>query len=205
MKFPVPPEILSDKKLSKWVRDHGAMEVESWRRPKNPFHSLIRSIVSQQVSTKAAASILIKFKSLFGGKFPAPATILETPIERLRGAGLSGQKAAYIRDLAQKFVDGTIRPRRFPKMSNEEIIEHLTRVKGVGVWTAQMFMIFTLRRPDILPTLDLGIRKGFQVAYGLKNLPEHEEMEKLALKWRKHASVASLYLWRIAEKAKIKK
>jgi DNA-3-methyladenine glycosylase II len=200
----IPREILSDKKLSRVIQEHGPIEDKRWKRPKNPFHSLIRSIVYQKVSGKAAASILAKFKRLFDNKFPAPEAVLEMPAEALRTAGLSGQKAAYIRDLAAKFADGTIRPRRFAKMTNDEIVEHLTRVKGVGVWTAQMFLMFTLKRPDILPTLDLGVRKGFQVAYGLKRLPTHDEMERLAAKWRKHASLASKYMWRIADRAKEK-
>jgi DNA-3-methyladenine glycosylase II len=204
MKFVIPEEILKDKKLAKWVREHGLIDDKDWRRPKNPFHSLIRSIIYQQVSGKAAASILKKFKSLFGGKFPTPEMVLAMSEAELRSAGLSGQKARYIRDLAEKFADGTIASRKFPKMTNDEIIEHLTRVKGIGVWTAHMFLLFTLRRPDVLPTLDLGVRKGFQAVYGLRKLPSHEKMEKLAKGWRKHASTASLYFWRIADGAKTK-
>ncbi len=199
MEFVVPEEILKDPKLAKWVKEHGFIDDKSWKRPKNPFHSLIHSIIYQQVSGKAAASILKKFKKLFGNKFPTPAQVLALPEEILRSAGLSGQKAKYIRDLADKFSDGTIVPRKFPRMTNDEIIEHLTRVKGIGVWTAHMFLLFTLKRPDILPTLDLAIRKGFQVIYGLKKMPEHAQMEKLARGWRKHASLASLYMWRASD------
>jgi len=202
MELVIPEEILKDKKLAKWVREHGFIDDKSWKRPKNPFHSLIRSIVYQQVSGKAAASILKKFKGLFDDKFPTPEMVLAMPENKLRTAGLSGQKARYIRDLAEKFHDKTIEPRKFPRMSNDEIIEHLTRVKGIVVWTAHMFLLFTLKRPDILPTLDLGIRKGFQVVYNLRELPSHEKMEKLARDWRRHASTASLYFWRIADKAK---
>jgi len=199
MKFTVPEEILKDKKLARWVREHGFIDDKKWRRPRNPFHSLIRSIIAQQVSTAAAASILKKFKALFGNRFPTPEQVLEKTEEEMRSAGLSRSKVIYIRDLAEKFKDGTIAPRKFPRMSNDEIIEHLTRVKGIGVWTAHMFLLFTLRRPDILPTLDLAIRKGFQVVYGLKKIPEHETMERLARGWRKHASLASLYLWTVYE------
>jgi DNA-3-methyladenine glycosylase II len=208
MKHSIPEEILKDKKLAKWVREHGFIDDKEWKRPKNPFHSLIRSIIYQQVSGKAAASILKKFKALFGNKFPTPEQLLEKTDEELRSAGLSRGKVIYIRDLAEKFKDGTINPRKFPRMSNDEIIEHLTRVKGIGVWTAHMFLLFTLKRPDILPTLDLAIRKGFQVVYGLKKLPEHDAMERLARGWRMHASTASLYLWKISEhapKQKLKK
>lgn len=202
MKFDIPEEIMSDKKLAKWVKEHGLIDDKDWRRPKNPFHSLIRSIVYQQVSGKAAASILNKFKNLFGGRFPTPDEVLEKTGEELRSVGLSRGKVIYIRDLAEKFKDGTINPRKFPRMSNDEIIEHLTRVKGIGTWTAHMFLLFTLRRPDVLPTLDLAIRKGFQIVYGLREIPEHEAMERLARGWRKHASLASLYLWRIYETGK---
>lgn len=205
MQIIIPEEILKDKKLAKWVREHGLIDDETWSRPKNPFHSLMRSIIYQQVSGKAASSILNKFKGLYGGKLPTPEMVLGTSEEKMRSAGLSGQKARYIRDLAEKFRDKVIEPRRFPKMTNEEIVEHLTRVKGIGVWTAHMFLLFTLRRPDILPTLDLGVRKGFQIVYGLRKLPSHEHMERIAKSWRGHASTASLYLWRAADNAKPKK
>jgi DNA-3-methyladenine glycosylase II len=201
----IPPELLADKKLAKWVREHPPMDIGKWERPKNPFHSLIRSIIYQQVSGKAAASILNKFKKLFGNKFPTPDQVLEQSEEQLRSAGLSRGKVVYVRDLATKFLDGTINPRKFPKMTNEEIIEHLVRVKGIGVWTAHMFLLFTLKRPDILPTLDLAIRKGFQVIYKLKETPSHDQMEKLAKHWRKHASTAALYLWSASSKVKTKK
>lgn len=207
MKLNIPEEILKDKQLARWVKEHGFIDDKDWKRPKDPFHSLMRSIIYQQVSTAAANSILKKFQALFDGKFPTPEQVLEKTDEELRSAGLSRGKVIYIRDLAEKFKDGTIEPRKFPKMTNDEIIEHVTRVKGIGVWTAHMFLLFTLKRPDILPTLDLAIRKGFQVVYGLKKLPEHEAMEKLAKNWRMHASLASLYLWKIsafAPKQKLK-
>lgn len=121
------------------------------------------------------------------------------PVAKLRAAGLSAQKVAYMRDAAKKFKDGTISPRKFVKMTSQEIVDHLVAIKGVGVWTAHMLLIFTLQRPDILPTGDLGIRKGFQVVYKLRSLPDHERMEKLAKEWREHASVASWYLWRVVD------
>ncbi len=198
----IPKELLEDPQLGKMIAQHGSLDLGSWGRSKKPFESLVRSIVHQQVSGKAAASILKKFVAQFETRFPTPHDVLVISTKKLRRAGLSTQKTTYIKDLALKFTDGTLSPRKFSKMSNEELTEHLTAVKGVGVWTAQMFLIFTLKRPDILPTLDLGIRKGFQVAYRLKELPTHEEMEKRARMWRKHATVASLYLWRIADQHK---
>lgn len=191
-----------DPHLAPWVEKHGAPK---WEERGDPFRSLVRSIIYQQVTGKAAASILSKFALLFGANgFPTPAQVLEKSVEELRSAGLSGQKTTYIRDLAEKFLDGTIDPLQFPKMTNDEIIEHVVRVKGVGVWTAHMFLMTTLKRPDILPTGDLGIQKGFQVVYKLRSLPTHKKMEQLAKPWRAHATAAAWYLWRAADEAKIK-
>ena len=209
----IPKEIKKDRKLYTHIRSHGPMDIGTWKRPAHPFHSLIRSIIYQQVSGKAAASILKKFKALFPasskasqgrrhGRFPTPEELLEIPTQKLRGAGLSGQKALYVKDLAAHFVSGEIKHRHLKKWTNDEIIEHLTRVKGIGVWTVHMFLIFTLKRPDVLPTLDLAIRKGFQVVYGLKKEPTHDEMERLASPRRMHASLVSLYLWEASTKLK---
>lgn len=191
-----------DPYLAPWVEKHGAPK---WEERGDPFRSLVRSIIYQQVTGKAAASILTKFVSLFNSsEFPTPAQVLEKSVEDLRNAGLSGQKVAYVRDLAEKFLDGTIDPSQFSKMTNDEIIEHVVRVKGVGVWTAHMFLMTTLKRPDILPTGDLGVQKGFQIVYKLRSLPTHKKMEQLAKPWRAQATTASWYLWRAADEAKIK-
>ncbi len=169
---------------------------------REPFEALVRSIVHQQVSGKAAETIFGRFVALFPGtKFPRPAQVLKMPTEKMRAAGLSGQKTSYIRDLAQKFADGAIKHSDLHTMESGELIEHLVQVKGVGVWTAHMFLIFTLHRADVLPTGDLGVRKGFQVVYNLKSLPDHKKMEALARGWRSHASAASWYLWRVADEA----
>ena len=183
------------------IKKHGEPDLN---RGKNVFRALCRSIIYQQVSGKAAASILKKFIALFPGKkFPKPEDVVAMPVEKLRSAGLSGQKASYIKDLAEKFTNKTIKHRALHKMTNEEIIEHLTQVKGIGVWTVHMFLLFTLQRPDVLPTGDLGVRKGFQIVYKLRSLPSPEHMERLAKPWREHASVASWYLWRVADEAKL--
>ena len=192
-----------DKRFARLIKKHGLPE-----RParKNPFQSLVRSIIYQQVSGRAAATILARFIDLFPkGKFPTPEAVCKMPVEKMREAGLSSQKASYIQDLAQKFSGGTVKHRSLNHMTNAEVVEHLTQVKGIGVWTVHMFLISTLNRPDILPTGDLGIRKGFQIVYGLKNLPDHAKMEKLAQHWRAHASAASWYLWRVADKEKMKR
>jgi DNA-3-methyladenine glycosylase II len=189
-----------DKRFAALIKEH---KLERLGRGMKPFQSLVRSIIYQQVSGAAAATILKRFEAIYGGKkFPMPEQVLATPLATLRAAGLSSQKASYIKDLAEKFVDGSLQHRRFKKMTNDEIIEHITQVKGIGVWTAHMFLIFTLERLDILPTGDLGVQKGFQILYKLKKLPTHAQMEKLAKPWREHASVASWYLWRVADGAK---
>ncbi|MDO8514368.1 MAG: DNA-3-methyladenine glycosylase [bacterium] len=192
-----------DKRFAPLIKKHGAPNL---RRGKNPFQSLVRSIIHQQVSGAAAATILVRFLALFPrSKFPTPEMVRAMPLEKMRAAGLSGQKALYIKDLAEKFSDGTIRHRSLHRMESEDIVAHLTQVKGVGVWTVHMFLIFTLNRLDVLPTGDLGIRKGFQILYKLKDLPDHARMEKLAHPWRAHASTASWYLWHVADEAKRQK
>jgi DNA-3-methyladenine glycosylase II len=189
-----------DKRFARLIKKHGMPDL---KRGSNIFRALVRSIVHQQLSGKAAETIHKRFLALFKGKkFPTPQDVKAMPVARLRSAGLSLQKASYIHDLAEKFSNGAIQHRKFDNMTSAEITEHLLSIKGVGVWTTHMLLIFTLNRPDVLPTGDLGIRKGFQIVYRLKELPEHKEMEKLALPWRAHASVASWYLWRAADEKK---
>jgi DNA-3-methyladenine glycosylase II len=167
---------------------------------KNPFFALVRSIIYQQLSGKAAASILKKFMSLFPGKkYPTPQGVRALSDQQLRSAGLSGQKISYVRDLSEKFIDGTVNPKKFPRMSDEEIKEHLVRVKGIGPWTADMFLIFALNRPNILPVGDLAIRKGFQKAFMLKAMPTEKEMRKLAKAHEGEHTALSLYLWNIMD------
>jgi 3-methyladenine DNA glycosylase/8-oxoguanine DNA glycosylase len=185
------------------IKKHGPVDLTRYhRRQKTIFQALLRSIVYQQISGKAAASILARVEALFPKGRPTPALLLKLPDAKLRAAGLSGQKVVYVRDLAAKCLDGTIDEKRFPKMSSEEIIAHLVQVKGIGVWTAQMLLIFTLYRPDILPWGDLAIQKGFRTLYKLRSLPDKKRMEQLAKPWRQHASAASWYLWRIADMEK---
>lgn len=158
------------------------------------FEALVRSIVFQQLSTKAAATIYGRVEAAVGEV--TPGRILERSVEELRGLGLSGQKASYVRDLAEKTQAGQIRFQDLPTLDDAAVIEHLTQVKGVGVWSAQMFLMFALRRPDVLPTGDLGIRMAMQRAYRMRQPPKPERMEKVARPWRPYASVACWYLWR---------
>ena len=196
-----------DKKFAALIKKHGRPELN---RGNNLFQALVRSIVYQQLSGKAAATIYRRFTELFkanppAGGFPKPEEILQVPFEKLRSVGLSGQKASYILDLAEKFSDGTIKHKKISKMSTEEVTKHLTQIKGVGVWTVHMLQIFTLGRLDVLPTGDLGVQKGFQIHYKLKKLPTPKDMERLAAPWREHASVVSWYMWRLADEAKLSK
>jgi DNA-3-methyladenine glycosylase II len=190
-----------DKALAVLIRKHGVPDF-SRRGGKNVFESLLRSIIYQQLSGHAARAIHERVLALFPKGKPSPEALLKIPAKNLRKAGLSIQKIEYVRDLARKCIDGTIEEKRLPKMSSPEIIEHLTAVKGVGEWTAHMVLMFTLHRPDILPTGDLGIKKGFQIAYKLRSLPDKKRMQKISEAWKGHESIASWYLWRAADEKK---
>ena len=162
---------------------------------KNFFLSLARSIIYQQISTKAGNSIHAKFLALFGKKKPTPELFLNFSIADLQGVGISPQKAKYLKDLSDKFIDKTINTKKFHKMSDLEIKEHLLKIKGVGPWTVDMFLIFSLNRPDILPLGDLGVQKGFQKAFRLKKLPGAKEMEKLSQPHAGARTELTLFLW----------
>ena len=163
------------------------------------FDALLRSIVYQQLSGKAASTILDRVLDLYGGRYPRPAQLLETRDEDLRTAGLSRQKLAYLRDLAARVDTGDVPLARVRRLSDEEIITHLTRVKGIGRWTAQMFLMFRLGRPDVLPELDLGIQTAIQRAYSLPKRPAPADVLRIGTSWRPHATIASWYLWRSLE------
>jgi DNA-3-methyladenine glycosylase II len=162
--------------------------------------SLARAIVSQQLSGKAAATIWERVLALYPGKrFPRPAAILATPDAALRGAGLSGAKAAALKDLARHVVDKKLVPARLPAATDAEVAAMLLPVRGIGPWSVDMFLMFALARLDVLPVGDLGIRKGMQRHFGLRKLPEADRMMKLAAPWRPYRSVAAWYMWRLLE------
>ena len=163
------------------------------------YIALTRAIIYQQLSGKAAATIYRRYSELFKAGKPEAKEFFKKRPEALRAAGLSGQKLKYLTDLSEKFREGFIKPERFPGMSDQEVREHLVAVKGIGVWTADMFLMFTLGRPDVLPTLDLGIRRGFQLLFKMKEMPDAAKMEKLAKPWAPYRTVASWYLWRLAD------
>ncbi len=160
------------------------------------FSTLVRSIVYQQLSGKAASTIMGRLLDAVPDRVLTPAAVLALDTARMRALGLSGQKTSYIRDLAERTQSGELNFEQMPGMTDEDVIEHLTRVKGVGVWTAHMFLIFALRRPNVLPTGDLGVRAAIRKAYRLRALPKPERIHKIAKRWHPYCSVAAWYLWR---------
>jgi DNA-3-methyladenine glycosylase II len=186
---------LADPILGEIINRVGEYRLE-YRDPS--FESLVKSIVYQQLNGRVASVIFARLVSAAGERL-TPSSILKLRPTRMRAAGLSAQKTAYIRDLARHTRDGRVVFEELLELPDEAVIKALTIVKGIGVWTAHMFLIFALRRPDVLPTGDLGIRAAIRKAYGLTELPKPSEIETLARPWRPYCSVASWYLWRSLE------
>ncbi len=163
----------------------------------NYYHELIDSIISQQLSVKAARTIEGRFKDLFGGMFPTPEEILEKDIEELRSVGLSRPKAGYIQDLARKILDGSVQFDHLDSLSNEEIVTELTAVKGIGEWTVHMFLMFCMGRMDVLAHGDLGIRNGVTKLYGLEQTATPDNVKRIAEQhnWHPYETVACWYVW----------
>ena len=179
------------------VEAFGPLDREARRRgrPADAYGALLRSIVGQQLSTKAARTIYTRLIGLYGDRTPTPSELIETDPERLREVGLSRAKASYLRSLAEHVLAGELELDRLTELPDEEVAAQLTAVKGLGQWTADMFLIFHLGRPDVLPVGDLGVRRAVQLAYGLEELPAPRELTEIAEPWRPHRSLASLYLW----------
>ena len=175
------------------------------RQRKDHLSALVGSIVSQQLSTKAAATIFGRFIALFpGGEIPDAAAIAALDDVALRAVGLSGQKVGYLRDLSARIADGRLRLDELEALPDEEVIERLTAVKGFGRWTAEMFLMFRLHRPDVLPVGDLGIVKAVQKLYGLRKTPDAKRILKIGDGWRPYRSVASWYLWQTLRETQLK-
>lgn len=194
-----------DRQLAKVIRRVGIFPT---KRPKaqHPFESLLRAIVYQQLAGKAAATIFGRVTALGANGFPTPEEIVQIEEAKLRGAGLSRQKIAAAKDLAAKTLDGTVPPlAKLRRMSEEEIHERLVQVRGIGEWSVQMFLMFRLGRPDVLPIHDLGIRKGFQIVYGHRKTPKPEFILEYGERWRPYRSIASWYLWRAVDANRLKK
>ena len=182
-----------DPVIAKVVRDFGSFRLKS---NKKYFILLCRAIISQQISTKAAESIFKRFYETFNGRAPTPLRVHALDETFLRGVGLSRQKISYLKDLSEKFLDKTIRPHRLNYLNNEEIIRQLTTVHGIGRWTAEMFLIFSLNRLDILPTGDLGFRLALKSLYKMQALPSIKRMQWLGKKWHPYETIATWYVWR---------
>ena len=185
-----------DEKMGRVI---AKFEKPEFKKDNNYFEALVRAIVYQQLSGKAAATIYERFKGLFtNNKFPSPSIVMEKSHEELLSVGLSNQKASYIHNIANSFYTGKV-PKNINTIDDNEVIECLTTIKGVGPWTAEMFLMFTLNRPDVFPVTDLGIQKGFQLFFHLDKLPRPDQMIKKAEPWRPYRTLASWYLWRLVE------
>ena len=166
------------------------------KRNQNYFQVLCKAIVGQQISTKAAESINHRFQNLFTNNRPTPKKVQGLEEKQLREVGLSGQKVKYMKDLSEKFIDRTVRPHRMAYQGNEEIIQQLTQVYGIGRWTAEMFLIFSLNRMDVLPVGDLGLRAGVKLLYNMRAMPSPDRVRVLGKKWQPFATVGTWYTWR---------
>jgi len=189
-----------DPKMGALIERIGAFRMRL-HRVATPFEALSESIIYQQITGRAAETIAGRFRDRLGeGRFPPPERVLEAPDTLLREAGLSRGKVAALRDLAAKSLDGTVPAMaRLRAMEDEEIVERLMVVRGIGRWTAEMFLMFRLGRPDVLPIDDYGVRKGFKLAFGRREMPKPASVARRGERWRPYRTVASWYLWRALE------
>lgn len=163
------------------------------------YEALVGAIIFQQLAGKAAQAILNRFKALYRGKIPTPKQFLATPESKLRSAGLSPQKISYLKDLCARLESGTLDLEHLQGLADDEVVRELDEVRGIGRWTAEMFLMFSLGRINVLPVDDLGLQKAAQRLYGLAELPDHDKFEELAKRWHPYRSIATLYLWRSTE------
>lgn len=195
----------ADKSLAKIINAAGPCTLKI-KKSSSPFHSLAESVVYQQLNGTAAKTIWNRVLALYDGKLPTPDQILLTKVADLRSAGLSRAKAAAIADLAQKAKEGVIPTSRAAhKLSDIELVERLTSVRGIGPWTVEMFLIFTLGRPDVMPAADYGVRNGFAITYGLKELPKPKALLEFSEKWKPYRTYAAWYLWRAVDLERAKR
>jgi DNA-3-methyladenine glycosylase II len=187
----------ADPVMARLIDEHAAVVRRDLKRerPGDAYGALLRSIVGQQLSTKAASTIYGRMIDIFGGHAPTPKQLLAADPDEIRAAGLSRPKIAYLRDLAQHVEDGTLELDRLDELPDEEVSAQLTAIKGLGQWTADMFLMFHLRRPDVLPVGDQGIRRAVKVQYRMRKLPDPKRLEKVARPWRPYRTLACLYLW----------
>ncbi len=185
-----------DRRLAAVIRRVGDCRI---RVTRNKYESLVGAIITQQLSGSAARSIKTKFAALYASRFPKPADVVRTSDAKLRKTGLSKMKVAYIKDISGRIESGELKLQRLQKLSDEEVIEELTRIRGIGRWTAEMFLIFTLRRMDVLPVGDLGLKKGVKKLRRMEEMPSEDHIRKVAERWRPYRTVATWYLWRSLE------
>jgi DNA-3-methyladenine glycosylase II len=192
-----------DHVMRRIIDERGPIDPETDRRGSrpDPYQALARAIVGQQLSTKAARSIWERLVEILGGTFPEPSGLLAVDAEAIRAAGLSRSKVNFLRDLAERVEDGRLDLKRLMELPDEDVVATLTEIKGVGPWTAEMFLIFHLGRPDVMSAGDLGIRRAVQIEYGLDELPGPTDLERIAEPWRPHRTLACLYLWRSLDNA----
>jgi DNA-3-methyladenine glycosylase II len=191
-----------DDRLAELVRETRAFAAEM-EATQNPYEALLEAVVYQSISGKAAATIFARIKALSStGGIPTPEEVLKLRKSALRKAGLSGAKVLALKDLAAKTLSGVVPSHdESLKLSDEELVQRLVSVRGVGVWTVEMFLIFRLGRPDVLPIDDLGVKKGWSVTYGKKHMPRRKELLAFGERWRPYRTVASWYMWRAFERA----
>ena len=191
-----------DEKLAALISETAQFQTEM-DTAQSPYEALLESIAYQSISGKAAATIFARIKALGGnGRPPSPEQMLKLRTSTLRKAGLSGAKVLAMKDLARKTIDGTVPTReQAEKMSDAELVERLDSVRGIGAWTVEMFLIFNLGRPDVLPIHDLGVKKGWSVTYGKKHMPKPKELLAFGERWRPYRTIASWYMWRAFERA----
>jgi DNA-3-methyladenine glycosylase II len=194
----------ADPLMAQLVETYGALDlIPPHRLGNSHYGALVRAIVGQQLSVKAAASIYKRVEELFGGHAPTPGQIVEAETDALRAAGLSRAKVVYLRSLAEHVLDGSLDLDRLEELGDDEALAKLVAVKGLGQWTAQMFLMFQLSRPDVLPVGDLGIRRAAQRLYGLGELPTPAELERIAEPWRPWRTLGCRYLWASLENAPV--
>jgi DNA-3-methyladenine glycosylase II len=191
-----------DKRLEELIREHAPFQSDG-DEGQSPYEVLMEAIAYQSISGKAAATIFARIKALGeNGRPPSPKQMLKLPAAKLRKAGLSGAKVLAMKDLAKKALAGTVPTQdEALKLSDAELVERLISIRGIGAWTVEMFLIFRLGRPDVLPIHDLGVQKGWSVAYGKKHKPTPKELMKFGERWRPYRTVASWYMWRAFERA----
>jgi DNA-3-methyladenine glycosylase II len=189
-----------DPVMAQLIRRAGPYAV-SPERGAGAYEALVQAVAHQQLTGKAARNILGRFYALYGGDCcPEPARLVETPDEALRGCGFSRAKTAALKDIAARSLDGSIPPRRaLARMKDDAIIERLVEARGVGRWTVEMFLMFTLGRPDVLPVDDYGVRLGYKIAYGKRTLPKPKSLSKIGEQWAPYRTTASWYLWRAVD------